>query len=139
MEAAIDRRFELLQLLLELTQRQEAAISQGHMNELMSVLGQKQVAVEQLVQSANELKRQRAEAGEGYTVSDAYRQRSEQCDEMHRELMVREQASEKMLTETREEVAEQLQQSDGSRRAAQGYGQVGRSPSAGGSTLDLSQ
>ncbi|EMB14834.1 hypothetical protein RE6C_04447 [Rhodopirellula europaea 6C] len=140
MEAIIDRRFELLQLLLELTVQQEAAISDGHMNELMRVLSQKQRAVEQLVQASEQLKNERARLGEAHRVSEEHRQRNAKCDEMHRELMAREQASEEMLTNSRDEVAAQLQQNDGSRRAAQGYGQqANRGESSGGSTLDLSQ
>lgn len=139
MEATIDHRFQLLQLLLELTAQQEAAISDGHMNELMRVLSQKQRAVEQLVQASEQLKRERAELGDSYRVSEEHRQRNAECDEMHRELLVREKASEQMLSDNRDEVAAQLQQNDGAKRAAQGYDQASRGASSGGSTLDLSQ
>ncbi|KLU05207.1 hypothetical protein RISK_002698 [Rhodopirellula islandica] len=139
MEATIDRRFALLELLLELTVQQEAAISEGHMNELMRVLSQKQRAVEQLVQASEQLKNVRTERGDSHPVSDEHRQRNTKCDEMHRELMAREQASEQMLSENRDEVASQLQQNEGAKRAAKGYDQTNRGASSGGSTLDLSQ
>ncbi|WDQ14828.1 flagellar export chaperone FlgN [Rhodopirellula sp. P2] len=139
MEATIDRRFALLELLLELTVQQEAAISEGHMNELMRVLSQKQRAVEQLVQASEQLKNERTERGDSPPVSDEHRQRNAKCDEMHRELMAREQASEKMLSDNRDDVASQLQQNDGAKRAAKGYDQTNRGASSGGSTLDLSQ
>ncbi|PHQ31443.1 hypothetical protein CEE69_31040 [Rhodopirellula bahusiensis] len=139
MEATIDRRFELLQLLLELTVQQEAAITDGHMNELMRVLSQKQRAVEQLVQASEQLKNERTQLGDSYRVSEEHRQRNAACDEMHRELLVREKASEEMLSNNRDDVASQLQQQDGARRAAKGYGQASRDASSGGGTLDLSQ
>lgn len=139
LEATIDRRFQLLQLLLELTVQQEAAIAQNHMNELMRVLGQKQRMVEDLVRASEKLKADRDQFSTRPKVSDEHRQRNEACEELHRELMTREEASERLLTHSRDEITDQLQQNDGARRAARGYGQSNQSHPSGGGTLDLSQ
>lgn len=138
LEKTIDARFEQLTELLSLTTEQETAIQSGHMNELMRILGVKQRLIEQFVELSGQFKRDFDTFSTAPKVSDAYRQRNEACNAMHRELLARESACQQNLSASRQEIAEQLQRGEGARRAVAGYGQSAIRPPHQGGGLDLS-
>lgn len=138
LEKLIDLRYEQLTRLLDLTTQQEAAIAGTHMNELMRILGEKQRLIESFVQISNQLKVDRESFSQVPEISEDYRGRNEQCHEMHRELMQREEACQASLETSRDEVAQELTRGDGAKRAAAGYGKSIQQARPQGGGLDLS-
>lgn len=137
LETLIDQRWSVLDALMQATTRQETAIEAGHMSELMAVLTQKQRLVEQFATLSQTLRVTR-EACEGSPpISDDHRARHEQCHQAHQELLAREKACEDRLTSSRDAIAQELAQTNNTRRAASGYGNV-QTPATGGQSLDLS-
>ena len=108
LEKLIDLRFEQLSRLLDLTTQQEAAIEGAHMNELMRILGEKQRLIESFVQISNQLKVDRDSFSQVPSISEEHRTRNEQCNEMHGELMRREEACQATLETSRDEMAQEL-------------------------------
>ncbi|TWT96551.1 flagellar biosynthesis protein FlgN [Neorhodopirellula pilleata] len=138
LQRGIDLRHEQLTTLLQLTDRQETAIASGHMNELMSVLGEKQRAVEAFVKTSETLKLDRDTFADRPAISDAHRARNDECLRMHEELLRREAACQSALETSRDEIAGELARGEGARRAAAGYGQANRPDRGQGGGLDLS-
>ncbi|EMI43393.1 flagellar export chaperone FlgN [Rhodopirellula sp. SWK7] len=137
LEQTIDTRHQQLTVLLELTTQQEATIEQGHMNELMRILGVKQRLIEEFVSLSDQFKRDFDSFATRPSFSDVYRERNEACNSMHQELLAREAKCQETLTTSRDEIGEQLVRGDGARRAAAGYGGSTK-PRPQGGGLDLS-
>lgn len=138
LQQLIDLRYEQLTLLLDLTTQQETAIAGTHMNELMRILGEKQRLIESFVQISNQLKTDRESFAQTPAISDDHRARNEQCNEMHRELLQREEACQATLETSRDEIAQELARGEGAKRAAAGYGQTNKQSRPQGGGLDLS-
>jgi len=138
LERGIDQRHEQLTALLNMTDRQETAIASGHMNELMSVLSEKQRAVEAFVKTTSQLKEDRDTFADRPAISDAHRARNDECSQMHEQLLQREAACQSALEASRDEIAGELARGEGARRAAAGYGQAARPDRVQGGGLDLS-
>jgi len=138
LERGIDLRHEQLTSLLALTDRQETAIASGHMNELMSVLSEKQRAVEAFAKTSETLKQDRDTFADRPPISDVHRARNQACLKMHEELLQREAACQTALESSRDEIAGELARGEGARRAAAGYGQAARPDRGQGGGLDLS-
>lgn len=140
LEQLIDERFELLTQLLELSASQRAAATEGHMNELMRVLGRKQRLVESLVRASTSLKETREKLDVAVSVSPLHRGRHRQCEVMHDDLIRLESASEMQLHASRERIESDIRQNDSSRRAVEHYenSTSPKSRESGGSMLDLS-
>jgi len=138
LEQTIDTRYTQLEQLLDLTTQQESAIEQGHMNELMRVLGEKQRLIEQFVAMSDQFKRDYDAFASPPKVSDEHRAKNQAGDQMHRELLTRETACQEQLTVNRSDIAEQLTRGEGARRAAAGYGKSAAPPRPQGGGLDLS-
>ncbi|MFG0289933.1 MAG: flagellar export chaperone FlgN [Rhodopirellula sp. JB044] len=136
-EQTIDTRYEQLSQLLDLTTQQEAAIEQGHMNELMRLLGVKQRLIERFVTTSDQFKREFDSFETRPTVSQAHRERNQACNTMHQELLAREAKCQETLTTSRNEIGEQLMRGEGARRAVAGYQQTS-TPRPQGGGLDLS-
>jgi DNA gyrase/topoisomerase IV subunit A len=134
----IDLRHQQLTLLLELTSQQETAISDAHMNELMRILGEKQRVIESFVQTSKQLKADRETFAQSPAISETHRSRNEECNQMHRQLLQREEACQGSLEASRDEVAQELTRGDGAKRAAAGYDQVSQPSRPQGGGLDLS-
>ena len=139
MERVIDLRHQQLSTLLDLTVEQEAAIQDGHMNELMRILGDKQRIIEAFAQASKELTIKRNKYAERPNISQPHRDKNEQCNLMHAELLEREAACQSTLKTSRDEIASELTRGEGAKRAASGYGQVSAQTRPQGGGLDLSQ
>lgn len=139
LESLIDQRFQTLTELIDATSRQETAIADGHMNELMSVLSHKQRLIEQLTQLTDALRDARQACPSPPVISDEHRRRHESCDDLHRDLLQRETISEQTLTTRRESLADELMQTNNTSRAASGYMQTSPESTRGSrGRLDLS-
>lgn len=138
MEQLIDERFELLTELMALTTGQQSAIQEGHMNELMRVLGRKQRLIQTLVEKSQELSSARAETPESESVSTAHRARHRRCEEMHADLMRLEADSQSSLETSRDALSQKMTQTEGSRHAVNRYHQAPLpSNHTSGGSLDL--
>lgn len=136
----VDQRWELLQELSQLADRQAVAIEQGRMSELLSILRQKQPPLETLDRLSLEL-RQRCAPPQAVRWSsaaerDACRAKNEACQRLHETLLLREAECEAKLQASRQRVEEQLTRSEGAKRAAGSYNASRPSPTTGGQ-LDL--
>ncbi|MCM2371772.1 flagellar export chaperone FlgN [Aporhodopirellula aestuarii] len=138
LEQTIETRHQQLTQLLDLTTQQEASIEEGHMNELMRLLGVKQRLIEQFVKLSNQLKEDYDGFATKPQVSDAHRELNAACNTMHQQLLAREAKCQEALTANRDELGETLARGEGARRAAAGYGRVGNMPRPQGGGLDLS-
>lgn len=139
LESLIDQRLVTLQTLLSLTDRQEEIIGAGHMSPLMPLLAEKQRWIEAFVDQSTRLVDLRHRFPEPPALSTLHRQRHQQCDQLHRELLEREAGCEQQLTSSRDILEQQLTQSQGVAHAVSRYNEVGSDGRAGpGGALDLS-
>lgn len=138
-DALVKQRHEFLRELLEATTQQELAIENGHMNELMQILATKQRLVESFAKASEQLRSVRQRLPNTNSVSDSTRQLNLRCNEMHEELLRREEDCQERLTRSRDEIAQEIAKGDGARRAVSGYNQAMRSgQERQGGGLDLS-
>lgn len=139
--ALIERRWTLLKQLIELGERQHAAIEQGHMSELLATLNEKQGPLKELGIVSEQLRSAIGEAPDrrNWSSVEARRRCSEQheqCEQMLQALLAQEAECESALSVRRDTMEERLARSDGARRAAAGYASSAPS-SPGGGRLDL--
>ncbi|TWU57510.1 flagellar export chaperone FlgN [Rubripirellula reticaptiva] len=140
--AIIDRRFETLSHLLELSLRQVQAIDESRMSDLMRILSDKQPPINELIQIGKQLASAVGEdPANRQWASDEdrrrCRERQSQCELMHDELLAIEADCEGRLTASRASAQEKLQRFDNGRVAANSYAQAQTTRPSGGS-LDLS-
>lgn len=138
LRVTIDQRYEQIHLLLNLTAEQETAIENGHMNELMRILGEKQRLIEHFVASSKKLQTDRESFTGELDLPESYRVKHEQTAVSHAELLRREAACQASLESSREKIAEELGRGESARRAAAGYRQPDRQNPSRGGGLDLS-
>ncbi|MEM9368053.1 MAG: flagellar export chaperone FlgN [Planctomycetota bacterium] len=124
MEQLIDDRFELLSELMTLTSGQHSAIQEGHMNELMRVLGRKQRLIQSLVEKSKELTSAREATPASDSVSPSHRARHRRCEEMHADLLRLEANSQTSLEASRDALNEKMTRTEGSRHAVNRYHQA---------------
>ncbi|MEM6364252.1 MAG: flagellar biosynthesis protein FlgN [Planctomycetota bacterium] len=136
LETWIEKRFELLSGLLDLTTHQEAAIEAGQMNELMQILGEKSRWLRPLLEVSQSISDARRNQTTPANISSQHRSQHQRAEEMHAELLQRESACESALVSSRQSLSEALTQTSSSRHAAKQYRQP-ESPARG--SLDLSQ
>jgi hypothetical protein len=139
----IDLRWSTLSALLEFGRRQSEAIQQGRMSDLMRILSDKQVPLNQLSAIADSLRAaadddpsQRLWASE--SMRESCRNKQEQCDQMHTELLAIEAACETTLQENRSSIQHDIDQLNASHQAAKHYSPQ-PSVATSGSQLDLSE
>ena len=138
----MDQRWSALRELLEISDRQMAAIDAGQMSELMRLLSEKQGPLERLAEIAAKI---RVAAGddpdarpwESEQDRTRCRERQEECEKMHLQLLAIEAECEAKLGHSRESIAQRLQRLDATRQAASSYARTATVPSSGGQ-LDLS-
>jgi hypothetical protein len=138
----IDERFDIVDLLTELTHRQLDAITAGHMSALMQLLSQKQEPLARLHEVSTRL-RLALEATPTTTLPwdsdaqrDACRRRHQQSESKLAELLQQEAECEQRLVAQRQAIGEELVELGNSHRAANGYSQA-ISTGRQGSSLDL--
>lgn len=136
------QRKAVLEKLLDISRRQVEAIEQGRMNELMSLLAEKQAPLLQLREHSKSL-------GEGSLddpedrVWDQPEQRKQcqdehaKCEEMLQMLMEIEAECEQSLSLSRALLQQKLEQTQSAQQAAFGYS-LADQPSTTGGQLDLS-
>jgi hypothetical protein len=138
----IDQRWTVLQHLLDISQRQIAAINGLRMTELMRILSEKQPPLNQLTELADQLRLAAAEDPQDRLWDNSEqralcRQRQEECERMHLELLAIEAECESSLLNGRERLQEELRRVDAARRTVTSYG-MSQSESHAGAQLDLS-
>ncbi len=138
----VDERFDVVELLAELTELQMDAISAGHMSSLMHLLAQKQEPIERLQELSKQLQLALASVESGAlwqsdAQQDACRARSQASEKRLSELLKKEAECERLLQAQREDIGQQLLHVNNSHRAATRYSQTGEMPCSG-SSLDLS-
>ena len=138
----IEQRWNLLEQLLQISQRQIEAIKGSRMTELMRILSEKQAPLNQLAELAEQL---RPAAGEdpNARIWESPEQRSrcrkqqDECEKMHLELLAIEAECETSLVQSRDELQQQLSRVDSARQTISGYN-ARHSALDTGSQLDLS-
>lgn len=138
----IDERFEIVELLAELTELQMDAISAGHMSALMHLLAQKQEPIDRLHEVSKQLHLalSPAEAGpiwQSESQREICRERNRLSETRLAELLGKEAECERLLQAQREDIGHQLLHVSNSYRIATSYSQTGELPKSG-SSLDLS-
>lgn len=138
----IDARFETLSELMSLGQCQVNAIDENRMSDLMRLLSDKQKPIARLTEIGRALAQAVDDDPNSRTwpspaARQACKERQEQCDQMHLELLAIEADCESRLQTNRQAVEEKLTRFDSSRLAASRYGDSSARPDRGG-TLDLS-
>jgi adenylosuccinate synthase len=138
----VDERFDIVELLAELTQLQMDAICAGHMSALMHLLAQKQQPIDRLHELSNQLHLALSPSGAGpawqsESQRSACRARNRLSEEKLAELLLKEAECERLLHAQREEIGNQLHHLNNSHRVANRYSQVSDLPTTGAS-LDLS-
>ena len=134
-------RWECLQTLLEIGNRQLAAIESDRMSELMQLLSKKQVPLNQLTDVADRIR----VAGDDNPDARQWpseaarihcRERQERCEQLHVQLLALEAECETALTERREFIQKKLDRVGAGQQAANRYAHSD-APSTQGGTLDL--
>jgi hypothetical protein len=137
----MEQRWSALRHLLEISDRQLAAIDAGQMTQLMRLLSEKQQPLNRLAEIAEQI---RGAAGDDPASrkweseerrADCRRQQ-EECEKMHLELLAIEAECESALKKSREAIQQNLERVDSARQAANGY--LAPAPTSG-SRLDLSE
>ena len=138
----IETRWSILQQLLEIGGRQMEAIEGCRMGELMRLLSDKQSSLtrlaalaEQIRSAANDDPEQRIWDGESQRIR--CRERQEECERVHLELLAIEAACETALQQSRASLQQRLDRVGAGQSAANGYAR-GDSPTSPGARLDLS-
>src|SRR6056297_2555919 len=129
LSALVDERLRLVEQLMELTQRQVAAIAAGHMSELMTILAAKQSPLTRLSQLSKQLSAQvGAQVPPRTWASQADRQR---CRETHRrceqkllDLIAQEKACEQDLSAGKALIQQELDRTHDTGRALRSYASV---------------
>ena len=138
----IEQRWQLLEHLLQISQRQIDAIQGARMTELMRILSEKQTPLNQLAQIAERLRPAATEDPETRVwASPEQRTRcrvqQEECEKMHLELLAIEAECESSLLKSRDNLQEQLSRVDSARQTISGYNTQQKAFESG-SQLDLS-
>ncbi len=138
----ISQRWTILRELLEVGNRQMAAIRDGRMSELMRLLSGKQLPLQRLAEIADELRGAaeddpQARVWESEQARLSCRRQQEECEKMHLELLAIEAECETTLQQSRSSIQQKLDRVDVGRQAATSYGQ-GQTRHTSGGTLDLS-
>jgi hypothetical protein len=138
----IDQRWSTLHRLLEISNRQMAAIDAQRMSDLMRLLSEKQVPLGRLAEIAAKIRVAAADDPASRRWASEQdrmrcRQRQDECEKMHLQLLAIEAESEAALDRSRLSLSQQLDRVDATRRAASSYGQIAAAPTRGGQ-LDLS-
>lgn len=138
----IDEKLEIVSEVLTFARRQETVIAEQQVAELMPLLAKKQMALERLsgVQKALEPfasqdPERRVWASE--KARQRCREREQQCDQLLRHIMELDAKCEGKLTESRDELAERLQQTTGTQQAARAYQASQAATGSRGGRLDL--
>ena len=138
----IDQRWSTIRELLKISEHQMAAIDAGRMSDLMRLLSGKQKPLNRLAGIAERI-RQAAGDDPGIRVWESEqarkqcRQRQDECEQMHLQLLAIEAECETALNLNREAIVQKLDRVDAGRQAASGYGGRERA-STRGARLDLS-
>ncbi len=138
----IDERCDLVELLMQMTLRQQDAITAGHMSSLMQMLSQKQEPLDRLheISKRTRIALQASDAAPNW-ASDAQaaacRRRHEESEARLGELIRLEAECERSLQAQRQHIGEQLLDLGNSHRAVTGYTNGGGITPTG-SSLDLS-
>tara|TARA_R110002049_G_scaffold2750_8_gene22124 strand:- start:27844 stop:28293 length:450 start_codon:yes stop_codon:yes gene_type:complete len=138
----VSQRKTVLDELLEISQRQVTAVQQGRMNELMSLLAEKQAPLAKLREYSACLA-EAAPDDPATRVWDRPEQRAQcqaehaRCEEMLRTLMEMEAQCEQTLSQSRESLQKQLEQTQTAQQAVTGYAEAEQANTSGG-RLDLS-
>ncbi len=138
----VDERFDVVELLAELTELQVDAITAGHMSALMHLLAQKQEPIDRLQELSKQLQVAIASVESGAlwqndAQRDGCRVKSQLSEKRLAELLKREGECERLLQAQREDIGQQLLDVNNSHRAASRYSQTGETHCSG-SSLDLS-
>lgn len=135
----MDDQVQLLDQLADLCQRQLDAIGQGRMNELLSLLSEKQQPLERLHQGARQLRQLHddLQAGGGLpeNEAEAFRKAYAAANRRYDQLLTLEQAAEQQLVEGRDRIAERLQATNSGMHVANAYRATDPPPTGG--SLDL--
>ncbi|QEG42725.1 flagellar export chaperone FlgN [Roseimaritima ulvae] len=137
----IAERWQTLQTLLDMSLQQSEMIQQERISELIPLLSSKQPLLQRFADLQEQLRPYAAQPAETRQWADeAQRQTCQQqwdeSEEMLAEMMRLEQDCETQLVAGRDRLAERMQQSDGSQRAASAYQAAGQVAPI--SRLDLS-
>ena len=137
----VAERWQTLQTLLEMSLQQSEIIQQDKISELLPFLSRKQPLLQRFAELQEQLRPYAAQSADARKWdSEAQRQACQQqldeSEEMLAEMMRLEQECETSLVAGRDRLAERMQQSDGSQRAASAYQSADRI--APTSRLDLS-
>lgn len=136
----MSQRWSALRQLLEISDRQLAAIDSGQMTELMRLLSEKQKPLNRLTEIGEQL---RAAAGDDPETRHwdsaesraQCRSQQEECEKLHLELLAIEAECESALKKSRDSIEEDLARVDSARQAANGY----LAGPTSGNRLDLSE
>lgn len=138
----IEQRWSTLRELLEIGNRQIAAIEAERMSELMRLLSEKQAPLNRLAEVAAGI-RQAADDDPANRRWDSEetrvhcRQRQDECEQLHLQLLAIEAECETALIESREFIQKKLDRVDAGQQAANSYAHAQVTPTQGG-RLDLS-
>lgn len=138
----IQQRWEILKRLLEISRKQMLAIESGQMSDLMRILSQKQRPLNDLLTIADQLRVAMDDDPERrhWPCTESRqrcRERQNECEQMHLELLAIEAECESTLSSSRQEVQDRLAKVDAGWQAASGYAERPHAASTGG-RLDLS-
>ena len=138
----VSQRKVVLEMLVEISQRQLDAVHHGRMNELMGLLAEKQTPLARLRDLSQTLAIATPDDPEarvwGSPNDRAECQREhEQCEQMLRSLMEIEARCEQTLASSKEKLRQELQQTQTAQQAVSGYSEA-ELPSSSGGRLDLS-
>ena len=138
----VRRRRTVLAELLELSRRQLVAAEQGRMNELMSLLAEKQPLLTKLRDDSSSLAEAESDDPDARIWDPpeqraACRRQHDECEEMLRALMRMEAQCEQTLVASRQSLQEKLEQSQTAQQAVVGYAGADQKSTSGG-RLDLS-
>jgi hypothetical protein len=138
----IETRWSILQQLLEIGSRQMEAIEGCRMGELMRLLSEKQSSLNRLATIAVEIRRAASDDPEKRSWDDESqrrrcRERQDECERVHLELLAIEAACETALQRSRASLQQRLDRVDAGQSAANRYARS-ENPSHPGARLDLS-
>jgi hypothetical protein len=138
----IARRAKNLRELLDISDRQMAAIRAGRMSELMRLLSDKQTPLNRLAEVATSIRGAADDdpatrKWESEQARVLCRQQQEECEQMHLELLAIEAECETALKNSRTSIQQKIDRVDAGRQAATGYADSDAPPTSGGQ-LDLS-
>lgn len=147
MAALVEQRYAMLSEILKITERQEAAIEAGMVQQLMAALNEKQTHVDRLRDIQEVLKPMAEVPAENRLWHDpASRQRCRETlrdsERLQAEILAIDQRCERAMVQRRDELFDSLGRTTGAAAAARAYASGGGSskasqgPASGGS-LDL--